>query len=372
MGSAYTPGLVVTGDTTITRTRRLPIAGDVLVGKGDAVQFDQVVARANLPGDIETVRAADILNIDPDEVPEALNIKEGDSVEEGQIIAEIRFFFNLFSAQAEASTTGTVEFISDVTGHVGIRKPPVPVDVNAYISGKVADVLEGTGVIIETRGALVQGIFGVGGEKQGVLKVIAQPGDTLTVGALPEDCSGLVLAGGCNVPADVLREAGKRGAVGVVTGSIGDADLREYLGYDLGVAITGHEDVPVTLIVTEGFGDLHMAQRTWDVLSELEGKHASLNGATQIRAGAMRPEVIVPLESEEVSGDDSEHSHELSVDTAIRIIRVPYFGKLAKVSELPPEPVTIESGATVRVLKAKLDSGEEVLVPRANVEIIDA
>ena len=38
----------------------------------------------------------------------------------------------------------------------------------------------------------------------------------------------------------------------------------------------------------------------------------------------------------------------------------------------PAEPVTIESGATVRVLKAKLDSGEEVLVPRANVEIIGA
>jgi hypothetical protein len=32
--------------------------------------------------------------------------------------------------------------------------------------------------------------------------------------------------------------------------------------------------------------------------------------------------------------------------------------------------MVVESGTEVRVLKAKLNDGEEVLIPRANVEII--
>jgi hypothetical protein len=32
--------------------------------------------------------------------------------------------------------------------------------------------------------------------------------------------------------------------------------------------------------------------------------------------------------------------------------------------------MVVDSGTEVRVLKAKLDDGEEVVVPRANVEII--
>ena len=38
--------------------------------------------------------------------------------------------------------------------------------------------------------------------------------------------------------------------------------LRRLLGYDLGVAITGQEDLGVTIVVTEGFGRIAMAKRT--------------------------------------------------------------------------------------------------------------
>ena len=55
------------------------------------------------------------------------------------------------------------ETISSVSGNVGIRQAPTPVDLTAYVSGTVADVLPDEGVVVETRGALIQGIFvGVG------------------------------------------------------------------------------------------------------------------------------------------------------------------------------------------------------------------
>jgi len=58
--------------------------------------------------------------------------------------------------------------------------------------------------------------------------------------------------------------------------------------------------------------------------------------------------------------------------TPIRIIREPYFGKLAEVVDLPPELQVIETEAKVRILRAKITDGTIVTVPRANVEIIEA
>jgi hypothetical protein len=56
----------------------------------------------------------------------------------------------------------------------------------------------------------------------------------------------------------------------------------------------------------------------------------------------------------------------------VRIIRDPYFGVLGTVGDLPAEPHVLGSGSKARVLEVKLDSGESVIVPRANVELIEA
>jgi hypothetical protein len=44
---------------------------------------------------------------------------------------------------------------------------------------------------------------------------------------------------------------------------------------------------------------------------------------------------------------------------------------LAEVVELPPELTKIETEAMVRILRARLRDGTVVVVPRANVEIIE-
>ena len=149
-----------------------------------------------------------------------------------------------------------------------------------------------------------------------------------------------------------------------------DVDLTKFLGYDIGVAITGQEAINVTLIATEGFGNLRMADRTFNLLKTIEGQNASVNGATQIRAGVIRPEVIAPMTSAVGEAHVAASGGALEIGTPIRVIREPYFGLLGKVTGLPAQLVTVESGAEVRVLEAMLDDGRGVTVPRANVEII--
>jgi hypothetical protein len=369
MATAYTPGLTVTGCATLRRSRRLPLKGEVVVREGEVVGPRSVVARSEIPGVLRTVRAAERLGIDGDELPGAVRVAVGDRVTAGQLLAESRAFFGMLRSECLAPVAGTVEIINPVTGHVSIREPAAPIEVEAYVTGTVAEVLPGEGVVVETRGALVQGIFGVGGERHGCIRVaVSGPEQALTAADLTADMAGQVVVGGANLTADALRKASEIGVAGIVVGAIVDEDLIAFLGYDIGVAITGHEAINLTLVLTEGFGTLSMAARTFELLRSLEGQEASMNGATQIRAGVIRPEIVVPQTG--VSMDERESCHDLNVGTPIRIIREPYFGRLANVSALPTEPQQIPSGAEVRVLEAELEGGERVIVPRANVEII--
>lgn len=371
MGTAYTPGLKVSSKTTIRKTRRLPLKGEVCVKVGDHVLPDTVVARTELPGVMQTVRVAEYLGIEPSEIERVLKVAIGDEVEPGTVLAESRSFFGLFRNECKSPIAGTVEMISPISGHVGIRYKPTLVEVKAYIEGDIVEVLPEEGVVVETTGALIQGIFGVGGERLGEIKVIvAQPGEIVDEDAITGDLAGKVIIAGANITGTAIRKAAGIGVAGIVVGGIIDKDLVDYLGYDIGVAITGHEEIPTTLIATEGFGVMRMAHRTFELLKSLEGRQASINGATQIRAGVIRPEIIVPIKNIVVASVDSSAEQTLELGTRIRIIREPYFGMLGEVVALPPEPVLIESGAKVRTLKAKLENGEDVTVPRANVEII--
>jgi hypothetical protein len=176
--------------------------------------------------------------------------------------------------------------------------------------------------------------------------------------------------GGSGVTYEALVKATEVGAKGIIAGGIKDQDLVKFLGFDIGVAITGNEAISITVLITEGFGFLAMAGRTFELLKSLEGQFGSLNGATQIRAGVIRPELLVPLSSATAEGHKAAQVFSLEIGTPIRAIREPYFGQLGHVTELPPNLEVLESGTEVRVLHAKLSDGRNVVIPRANVEIV--
>lgn len=373
LASAYTPGLTVSGDITVRRTRRLPIKGQVLVNAGDKVNPETPVARALLPGILQTLKLGEKLGIEPKDVPGMFMLKIGDPIEKGQIVAETKGFLGKFKTKIEAETTGTVEAISEVTGNVLVREPSIPIEIDAYIQGQIADILPEEGAIVESRCALVQGIFGVGGERTGAIRVaVSSVDEVLEASHIQSSDAGKILVGGAGISGEALQKAAQLGVNGLIAGGIKDSDLIKFLGYDIGVAITGTENITVTMMVTEGFGYLAMAGRTFELLKSLEGKVASINGATQIRAGVIRPEIIVPLPEDAAKSQIAEEAFELKIGTAIRVIREPYFGRLGAVTELPAQLMVVDSGTEVRVLKAKLDKGEEVTVPRANVEIMSS
>jgi hypothetical protein len=368
MGDAYTPGLTVTRATTVRKTRRLPLPGAVLVEVGQQVKAKDVVARADLPGKVHIVNLATLLGVMPDELAPTMKLAAGAAVTKGQVVAETSSFFGLFRSRVESPTDGTLESVSEVTGQAVFREPPVPVEVLAYLDGTIVEVLAGEGVVVETSGALVQGIFGLAGERHAPIATVArEPDHVLDAGDLTVEHAGKIVLGGGRVTLAGMRRAMELGVAAVVCGGIAYQDVRDLLGYDVGVAVTGNEPLATTLVVTEGFGDIAMARATFDLLRSLAGRMASVCGATQIRAGVIRPEVVVPDAGD---GAEVEHGGGLEVGAPVRCIRAPYFGRIGKVAALPVALVDMPSETRVRVLEVDL-GGETIVVPRANVEVIE-
>lgn len=366
-----TPGLIRQEAAFIRRVRELPVPGTIKVKTGDKVTERDIVAFAELPGDLIILKIPEQMGLDSSEVIKGLLVKEGDVVRKGDKLCEHAGLFGLFKSSFAAPFDGSVELVSHETGHAGLRLPSRKLELNAFISGRVVEVESRKSVTVESTASLVQGIFGVGGENTGALHVLDIACDTkLEEHHIPAECRGSVVVGGMQPTIEALRSAQARGAVGLVTGSISGEVLKEYLGYDIGIAVTGNEDITMSVIVTEGFGGLPFSETAFSLLKKLNGKTASINGTTQVRAGAQRPEIIVS--GTEASSEAAQYQEARSLETGVtvRIIRVPYFGEIGVVRELPHELRKLESGTKARVAVVRLSSGNDVVVPRSNVELL--
>ena len=370
---AYAPALEVSEFRKVRKTRELPLDGENLVKVGDRVLANDIVLTAELPGDMSIIRVAERMGFEASDVIEGMKVKVGDELKKDDLICTLKTFFGLFTTELKCPQDGEVEFFTELNSHLGIRHAPIPLKVNAYIDGSVVSIEKGKSVTIESDATFIQGIFGVGGERQGEIYVLPIDANKEVssdfLKSIKDNLESKILVGGQTYSNKALKTAAELNVNGIVCGSIDAETLFEYVGHEIGVSITGDEDVPFTLIITEGFGDLAISKRVLDLAKDCNGFNCSINGATQVRAGATRPEIIIPRKDSADNSSELEQKF-LEVGANIRIIRVPNFGAFGEITELPSKPEKIPTGAKVRVLRAKLENGEVVTVPRANVELV--
>ena len=373
MAHSYTPGLKVLKNTKILKERRLPLKGSVDTSVGDTVAPGDTIAKTDLPGNVQMVNIANQLNVDASDVETVMIAKEGSKVSKNDLIAQTNGIFGYFKSSENSPVDGTIESVSNITGQVVIREAPIPVEVDAYIRGVVDEVITEEGVVIKSYGSFVQGIFGIGGESRGEIKMLSENRTSeISVDMIKPEHEGLIIVGGSFISLEAYKKALECKVAGVVVGGFNYYDLEEILGYTLGVAITGSEELITSLIVTEGYGKIQMGQQTFDLLRENSGRLASINGATQIRAGVIRPEIIIPSDasSQKDSDENSKKMSGMTEGSLVRVIRSPNFGKIGSVKELPSELRKMESETMVRVAIIDID-GELIEIPRSNLEVVE-
>ncbi|MEW6522320.1 MAG: hypothetical protein AB1445_01905 [Bacillota bacterium] len=367
MGEIHLPGLEISPGRNLIKQRRLPSSGEICVYPGQRVQHDTVVALLNPRGYLETVDVARILEIPSVLVPDALLRKVGDRVLAGEVIARYRSTLGLFNRECRAPMAGTLERLFPATGRVTIRS--LPVALRAYVPGEVVRVIPGELVSIRLGAALVQGIFGVGGEGWGELCLVGERTAPIRSRDIGPQHSGKILVGGVWDDYEALTRVREVGAVAVITGGLHKRDLDRIAGRVIGTGVTGHEDTTLITVLTEGFGAIPMSQRTYRLVQELDGRQAAVSGATQVRAGVVRPEAVIPLDLAQDHAPPLPGPATVFVGTPVRIISPRHFGAIGTVVDLPLQRVTLETGSQVQVAAVRLDSGELVMVPRSNLEL---
>ncbi len=341
---------------------------------------------------ISIVAAASKLGVWPRLLRMYTRVKEGDHVFEGQIIAAAPGGSALDFVYAPMG--GIVEKICTLTGAITIARPIRHTKLLAHISGTVTSILPDYGAVVESIGAYIQGVFGIGNECSGRLAIMAGgPEEPLSEERIDDSVAGKILVAGSFASFDAIQKARSKGAAGLVVGGMNQLDLVSVLGKELSVGITGHEESDFTIVILEGFGKIPMNQETWDILARHAGKVASIDGTTQIRAGVLRPEVIICTDDSEILREESYDSSgiagrisgpeglgvtgvfppavlaQVNQGDRVRCTRPPYFGHWGIIESVPATPQQVECEVITEVAIIKLDDGRLVKVPQANLEI---
>jgi len=370
MSKSYTPGLKVLKNSMVVKERLLPLKGEVHTKLDDSVSSDTIVASTEIPGNVQMINMVNKLNVDAKQVSDCMLVNIDEDVKKDQVIAISKGLFGMFKNEVKSPIDGKISNISNVTGQVVISEKPIPIKVDAYLPGRIDKIYENEGVRLSSNGTFIQGIIGIGGEKKGLVKFLIEDcSQSANISQINSTLKDSIIVCGTFIDFNFYEKAKKNGVKGIICGGIDYDTISKILGYSLGVAITGTEDT-TTLIVTEGFGSINIAKKTFDLLKINEGKKASINGATQIRAGVLRPEIFIESKNDSKSKELEEDDLIISKGSIVRVIREPFFGMIGKIISLPFELVKMKSETKVRVAEVKFDNGNVEIIPRANLEVI--
>ncbi len=313
-----------------------------------------------------TIDVAGALGVRPTQMRDCLRVVEGQMVLPEQVIA-VAGARNRRSF-VKSPVYGQVVRIGE--GQAVVQPTHVSTELRAGYAGRVVTVQPGQQAVIGAFAHVIKGQYGIGGEAGGALLVAGGPDDVLRADAASDAWQGKVVVGGKTADLAALQRAAAVGASALVVGHLPLLALQRYAQSDT-LGITGNEKVPMTVILLSGFLPAALSEDIWENLTALAGRYATVNGSTHVRAGAVRPELVV---CEHRWSDNWRRTPpaqpELAVGSSVQVIREPLFGMAGVVLELPAERRTIATGSLVRVAEVRLGNNCVATVPVSNLAVL--
>jgi len=151
--------------TTIRRERVMPVPGKVLVRQGQKVQPQDIIAEAILAPEHLLLNVARSLGVSSKDVQSLIQREVGEQVVEGDLIAGP---VGITRKVLRAPVSGRIALIR--AGKVLFEVDKQPDQLRAAMAGVVSELIADRGAIIESTGALIQGIWGNGRMDFGLLQ----------------------------------------------------------------------------------------------------------------------------------------------------------------------------------------------------------
>jgi hypothetical protein len=346
---------------TLRRERRLPLAGDVIVQARQRVESNDVVARTLVADRHRLVDVARRLGLTAAKADSALLKKDGDSVKAGEPIAARRNALGLGKRTARSPVDGRL--VVAAGGKALLAAISKPFELRAGIPGQVVSVLQSQGVVIETTGALLDGVWGNGREDSAPIRLVGDgPRAALAPGMVTMEQRGAVLAVGVLAdPAALKQLVDSSGVRGLVVGSLAPALLPE----------VGRVNFPV--LVVEGFGDRGFSAPAFALLQSSAGREAWLNAQPPDPFGGLRPELIVPLAGPSAAPPAPREGEILAIGRRVRIVRGTEMGRVGSVTALSDRPLATASGLRLWLATVALEGNGSapIQIPFPNLELLE-
>lgn len=347
------PVLHVLPLATITRERTLPVAGKVNVHVNQRVNPTDVIAEASFAREHVLLDVARTFGVTPTAADKMIKVNQGDRLTEGALVAESR---GLIPRTVRAPRAGRVMVVG--SGQVLMEVGDTRIELRAGLPGVVTQVLPERGVVIQTAGALIQGVWGNGRIDNGLMvNLLEKPDDVLTEQRLDVSLRGSVILGGHVRDVETLRAAAELPVRGLILSSL------------LSPLIVTAYQMRYPIIVMDGFGAMPMNSAAFRLLTTNNKREVTVNAEHFDRYNGNRPEVIIPLP---VSTEPPEPNpfEPFAVGQTVRLRRPPGAGMIATVANLPAGVSTLPSGIRAPAAEVKLESGDTVLVPLVNLEVV--
>lgn len=339
--------------TTIVRERSLPVKGKVLARLNQKVSSTDVVAEATWSREHIFLDVSRTLNLSPDAADKLIRCKVNDRLAAGAVIATGR---GMMPKVVKTPREGRV--VAAGGGQVLIESGESRMELRAGISGIVINIIPDRGVVIQTAGALVQGVWGNGRVDTGVMINLAEKPDTvLTANRLDVSMRGSVIIAGQVRDVETLQAAAELPVRGLILASLYPSLL------------PAARDMRYPIVLTDGFGTMPMNSAAYKLITTNVKREATLSAEVFDRYSGARPEVIIPLPI------SSEPALPVDVETfaagqTVRLRRPPAVGMIGTITSLRSGLTTFPSGLRAAAANIKLENGEQVLVPLVNLEVV--
>jgi len=221
------------------------------------------------------INIAKPLGLKPKHIRAYMKRRQGDFIFAGQLLAE-----NFPMQRVVSQYTGTIRKVDTVKGTITICYDKQPYQVYAQSKGVVARVVDTLHVDILTKSAIVEGKIGFGVDRGGYFMPFENA------------IEGCVTYYTHIESYDTLLALAGIGINGLIVNTIPYDVLKRFLGKHIGVALTGQETLPFSVVVLTGFCPEVYCDDS-DVFLQFTGKYILVKPKTQIRAGATRPQVVV-------------------------------------------------------------------------------
>ena len=343
----------IIGLTSIVRERLLPVSGNVLARIGQKVTPMDVIAETRWAREHVLLDVARLLRVSPNAADRLVKCKVDDRLAAS---TEIAVGKGLFPRSVRTPREGRVVAVGG--GQVLMETGEAKLELRAGIPGTVIEIIANRGAVIQTAGALVQGVWGNGRIDSGLLVNISEtPDSVLSAGKLDISLRGSIILAGMVKDAETLDAAAELPVRGLILSSIFPSLLQKA------------REMRYPIMVTDGFGSLPMNSAAYKLLSTNIKREVTVNAEAFDRYSGAKPEVIIPLP---VSSDPPVPG-EVQTFVAglqIRMRRPPFMGMIGSIVAIKPGLSVLPSGLRAPAAEVKLENNEIVVVPLVNLEVV--